>query len=149
MEATIRGLPGIALSLDSNREKDGDLDFSPAAEIGVQISRQVVEHGLPEGVLLNINVPYKPIEEIKGIKITQQGQRVYRETLIHRQDPHGGAYYWIGGDSPTGVLIPGTDFSALEEGFVSITPLQLDLTAHNHREAIEKMRLELPTFNSE
>jgi 5'-nucleotidase len=147
MEAAIRGLPGLALSLNSDREHNRELDYRPAAEIGLQISRQVMEHRLPEGVLLNINVPDSPLKEIKGIKITQQGQRVYREVLIRREDPHGRDYYWIGGDSPTGVLDPGTDFHALEEGFVSITPLQLDLTAHNHRGVIEMMKLDISSFN--
>ena len=82
-------------------------------------------------------------EQIHGIRITQQGQRIYREELIRRDDPRGRAYYWIGGDTPTGVLDPGTDFCALEDGYVSITPLQLDLTAHNNREDIEKMKFEI------
>lgn len=143
MEATISGLPGIALSLNSNREQDGELDYQPAAQVGYQISKQVMELGLPPGVLLNINVPYGPLDAIKGIKITQQGQTLYRDAIIRRDDPRGRSYYWIGGDSPTGVLEPGTDFCALEEGYVSITPLQLDLTAHDHREDIEKMNLNI------
>ena len=86
MEATIRGLPGIALSLDSNREIKGDLDYGPAANIGLQISRQIIEHGLPKGVLLNINVPSMPFNEIKGVKMTQQGQREYRGVFNQSND---------------------------------------------------------------
>ena len=149
MEAAISGLPGLAVSLNSNREQHRELDYGPAAEIGLQISRQVLEHGLPEGVLLNINVPSGSLEEMKGIKITKQGQRVYRQALVKRDDPRSRAYYWIGGDSPTGVLDPGTDFCALEEGYVSITPLQLDLTAYAQLESIEKMVLEISSSDLE
>jgi 5'-nucleotidase len=143
MEAAISGLPGLAVSVNSKRNRDGELDYGPAAEVGLQISRQVMEHGLPRGVLLNINVPYRPFDQIQGVKITHQGQRVYREELVRRDDPRGRAYYWIGGDSPTGILDPGTDFRALAEGYVSITPLQLDLTAHKHHEEMKAMGIEI------
>lgn len=143
MEAAISGLPGLAISLNSNRNWDHELDYEPAAEIAYQISRQVMEFGLPKGVLLNINVPYSPLEQVRGVEITQQGQRVYRDALVRRDDPRGRAYYWIGGDSPTGVLDPGTDFWALDKGFVSVTPLQLDLTAHDERGKIESWALRI------
>lgn len=143
MEAAISGLPGLAISLNSNRNMDHELDYEPAAEIAYQISRQVMEFGLPKGVLLNINVPYSPLEQVRGVEITQQGQRVYRDALVRRDDPRGRAYYWIGGDSPTGVLDPGTDFWALDKGFVSVTPLQLDLTAHDERGKIESWALRI------
>jgi 5'-nucleotidase len=143
MEATISGLPGIAISLDSNREDHGELDYGPAAKIGLAISQQVVQQNLPRGVLLNVNVPYRPLQEINGIKITRQGQRLYRDALVRREDPRGRTYYWIGGDTPTGVLDPGTDFCALEEGYVSITPLQLDLTARDQFSEIENMNLKI------
>jgi 5'-nucleotidase len=143
MEAAISGIPGLAVSLNSKRNREYELDYELAAEVGLQISRQVMEHGLPKGVFLNINVPYCPLDQIQGVMITNQGQRGYRETLVKRDDPRGKPYYWIGGDSPTGTLEPGTDFYALAEGYVSITPLQLDLTAHNHYEDIKKWGLEI------
>lgn len=143
MEAAISGLPGLAISLNSKRNGDHELDYDPAAEIALRISRQVMEYGLPKGVLLNINVPYLSLEQVRGVEITQQGQRVYRDALVRRDDPRGRAYYWIGGDSPTGVLDPGTDFWALDRGFVSVTPLQLDLTAHDERGKIESLALRI------
>jgi 5'-nucleotidase len=79
---------------------------------------------------LNINVPYLSDQQIKGIQITRQGLRVYRDLLERRLDPRGRPYYWIGGEAPTGILEEGTDFGALANGFVSVTPLHLDLTAH-------------------
>jgi 5'-nucleotidase len=143
MEAAISGLPGLAISLNSLRNRDHELDYKPAAEIACQISRQVMEFGLPQGVLLNINVPDLSMEKVRGVEITQQGQRLYRQALVRRDDPRGRAYYWIGGDSPTGVLEPGTDFWALDKGFVSVTPLHLDLTAHAARGKIESWALRI------
>ena len=143
MEATISRLKGIAVSLDAPDGFKGELDYTPAAEIALRLITKILSYQLPEGVLLNINVPYGKVGNIKGVRITKQGQRVYRDELVHRQDPRGQAYYWIGGDAPTGVLEPGTDFFALSEGFVSITPLQLDLTAHSSFQTIENWSLDL------
>lgn len=130
MEAAIWGLPGVAVSLHSPENHHGGLDFSPAARIAVRVVRMVIENGLPRGILLNVNVPYLPDEQIKGIRITRQGMRVYRDSLDARKDPRGRPYYWIGGEAPTGVPEEGTDFGALAEGSVSVTPLHLDLTAY-------------------
>jgi len=80
--------------------------------------------------LLNVNVPYLPVDQIRGFHLTRQGLRVYRDQLVSRRDPRGRPYYWIGGEAPTGVIEDGTDYGALAAGYVSITPLHLDLTAH-------------------
>jgi 5'-nucleotidase len=86
-------------------------------------------NGFPGNTILNINVPYLPYEEIQGVQITRQGLRVYRDELVRREDPNGRPYYWIGGESPTGVPEEGTDIGALQAGYVSITPLHLEMTA--------------------
>jgi 5'-nucleotidase len=75
---------------------------------------------------------------LKGFAITRQGLRIYRDELIQREDPRGRAYYWIGGDAPSGVKEDGTDIGELAKGYVSITPVQLDLTAHQLVEPIKK-----------
>lgn len=129
MEAVISEVPGIAVSLDS-RPGHGELDYGPAARIAARVASQVIANLLPEGVLLNVNVPCLPEEQIKGIQITRQGLRVYHDALDARKDPRGRPYYWIGGEFPTGVEEDGTDVGALGEGYVSVTPLQLDLTAY-------------------
>jgi 5'-nucleotidase len=129
MEAAIWGLPGIAVSIDSPENHLGVLDYGPAARIARRVAEQVIQHGLPKETLLNVNVPYLPDDQIKGYKITRQGLRVYRDSLVQRHDPRGRPYYWIGGEAPTAVFEEGTDFGALTNGYVSITPLQLDLTA--------------------
>jgi 5'-nucleotidase len=137
MEAVIGGVPGMAISLNAPEDFHGPLDYSTAAKVGRRVAARVLAGGLPEGVLLNINVPYLKETEIAGFMITRQGLRVYRDALDARKDPRGKPYYWIGGEFPTGVREEGTDFGAIKAGYVSITPLQLDLTA---REAMDQLR---------
>jgi 5'-nucleotidase len=129
MEAAIWDLPGIAISLNSPDNHLGSLDYGPAARVGRRVAAAVIQHGLPKGILLNVNVPYLPDDQIKGVRITRQGLSVYDNLLVQREDPRNRPYYWIGGKPPTGVLEDGTDFCALSEGYVSVTPLHLDLTA--------------------
>jgi 5'-nucleotidase len=136
MEATIWGLPGIAVSLDVPENHSGPVDYAPAASIARRIVRAAFERGLPKNVLLNVNVPYLPDAQIQGMCITRQGLRVYRDRLDRRVDPRGRPYYWIGGEAPTGVPEEGTDFGALAAGAVSITPLHLDLTAYQAQEEL-------------
>ncbi len=138
MEAVIWGIPGIAVSLDSPENHLGALEYGAAARVARRVAQAVVAHGLPEGTLLNVNVPYRPDEMIKGLRVTRQGLRVYRDELVSRQDPRGRPYYWIGGDIPTGVPDEGTDIGALANGFVSVSPLHLDLTAHQTLEDLKK-----------
>ena len=136
MEAVISGIPGIAVSLNSPPEH-GERDYGPAARAVLRVVEKIVSQPLPEGVLLNINVPYLSDDEFKGFMVTRQGLRVYRDALVRRQDPRGRPYYWIGGDFPTGIPEDGTDVGALAAGYVSLTPLQLDLTA---RAALDPLR---------
>ena len=130
MEAVIAGVPGIAVSLETLDGHVGEIDYGPAARAASRIVRQVIENGLSDEILVNVNVPFLPDEKIRGVMITRQGLRVYHSRLDERTDPRGRPYYWIGGDAPTGVPERGTDVGALAEGFVSVTPLQLDLTAY-------------------
>ena len=90
----------------------------------------MIEDGLQKDLLLSTNIPYLPLDEIKGIKITKQGERVYLDELVSQIDPFGRPYYWIGGEHPTGKIIPDTDFGAINDGYVSITPLKMDMTAY-------------------
>lgn len=136
MEAAIWGLPGIAISIDYEEYGKGIIDYGPAARVAHQVVARAIARGLPKATLLNVNVPDLPSEQIKGIKITRQGLRVYRDLLVSREDPHGRPYYWIGGDAPTGVPEDGTDIGALAEGYVSVTPLHLDMTAYQAMEEL-------------
>jgi 5'-nucleotidase len=136
MEAVIGGVSGVAFSLDAIPGQ-GEPDYGPAARMAGQVVKKVLADGLPQGVFLNVNIPPLQESEIKGFAVTRQGLRVYRDALDARKDPRGQSYYWIGGDFPSGVMEEGTDFCVSAAGYVSITPLQLDLTDYK---ALEKMR---------
>ena len=131
MEAAIGGVYGVAVSLDAPEYFNGTLDYSTAAVAARVVTTRLLKLDLPKNVLLNVNVPYLPLTGLKGYRISRQGLRIYRDELIKREDPRGRPYYWIGGEAPTGVPDAGTDFGDLQAGFVSITPIQLDLTAHD------------------
>ena len=128
MEASIGGVAGIAFSLHAPEEFQAALDYAPAARVAHRIVSVISQNSHIPNLLLNVNIPYLPDDQIKGIKVTRQGLRVYRDRLDRRLDPRGRPYYWIGGDSPTAIPDEGTDFGAIEQGYVSITPLHLDLT---------------------
>jgi 5'-nucleotidase len=138
MEAVIAGVPGIAFSLAS-QDKPANIptDYDPAGEIAKRVVKNVLKVGLSEGVVLNVNIPYLSVEAMKGITITRQGLRVYRDALDRRVDPRGRPYYWIGGEAPTGVNEEGTDVGALAAGYVSVTPLQLDLTNYKAMDVLK------------
>jgi 5'-nucleotidase len=126
MEGVVFGIPAIAASQDESEDYRGDLKF--AADLIADLARRVLAEGLPANCLLNVNFPALPSAEVRGIQITRLGRRVYRDVLIERVDPKGRPYYWIGGEPPTGEPEPGTDVGALHAGYVSVTPLNLDLT---------------------
>jgi 5'-nucleotidase len=124
-------VPGIAVSLEVPEGHLGEIDYGPAARAARLVLERVIENGLPAEMLLNVNVPFLPEDALQGFRLTRQGLRVYHSRLDERLDPRGRPYYWIGGDAPTGVPERGTDIGALAEGFISVTPLQLDLTAYH------------------
>jgi 5'-nucleotidase len=130
MEATIWEIPAIAFSLDQPEGNTAPVDYAPGAQIAQRVARAAARYGLPKNVLLNVNIPFLPKDQIKGFRISRMGLRVYHDKLDRRADPRGRPYYWIIGDSPTSVPERGTDTGTLAEGYVSITPLQLDLTAY-------------------
>lgn len=132
MEATLMGVPSFAISLASDTFLYED--FVPAARIAVTVAGMISEHTLPADTFLNVNVPKG---EPQGIRLTRQGKRIYPKAVVHNQDPRGRSYYWMGG----GVLdfhdLEGTDFHAVKHGYVSLTPLHLDLTNYA---AFERLR---------
>lgn len=137
MEAVIWGIPGLAFSLDPPDYPVEKVEYLTAARIAGKITSLVGKYGLPKETLLNVNIPGVPESEIRGYQVTRQGLRVYRDQLDKRNDPRGNPYYWIGGEAPTGIPEDGTDVGALAAGYVSITPLDLDLTAST---MIDKMK---------
>jgi len=143
MEAVIWGVPGIAFSLGSVENGLAISDFAPAASIAQKIAEAAIQQSLPAGILLNVNIPLLAEDQIKGFTTTRQGLRVYRDRLDKRIDPRGRPYYWIGGDIPTGIPEQGTDIGALSSGYVSITPLQLDLTAYHTLPIIDNWQIDV------
>jgi 5'-nucleotidase len=139
MEAVIWGLPGLAVSLDSPDNHLGVLDYQPAAEYARQVAIRMIKKEFPKEVVINLNIPYLPLEEIKGLQVTRQGLRVYHDELLKRDDPRGVPYYWLGGDPPGGIPDQGTDYGAIKRGFASLTPLNLDLTAEDSMDQISKI----------
>jgi 5'-nucleotidase len=135
MEAAIAGVQAVALSLAWRfrrvvQEEEAPLppiDYTHAAAYAVRLAQWLVEHPLPDHVLLNVNVPHVPP---KGVRLTRQGVRQYPGKLDKRIDPMGRAYYWIGGDDPVDLQEEGADVKAIADGYISVTPVQLDLTDH-------------------
>ena len=124
MEAVINGCPAFAISQEYYEHPD----FSLAATAALVVARNILEHGLSRGELVNVNVPAVPVEECEGIEVTRLGRRVYQDQLVERLDPRGIPYFWIGGPPPSGLAVPGTDFHAVVHRRIAITPIHLDLT---------------------
>jgi 5'-nucleotidase len=101
-----------------------------AAGAVARLVQQVAQRGLDHDILLNVNVPSLPYERIKGVQVTRLGHRVYQDKLIERLDPRGRKYYWMGGTEVLSTHEEGTDATACEHGYISITPIHLDLTNH-------------------
>jgi 5'-nucleotidase len=143
MEATVSRLPAIAASQDLTGETCvADWEF--AAQVVADLARRVLERGLPGGSFLNVNFPNLPRPQVQGIELTRLGRRVYRDALIKRLDPKGRPYYWIGGHPPAGEGEPGTDIGALARGYVSVTPLNMDMTDRSQLAALADWNLVLP-----
>ena len=135
MEAAVFGIPAIAVSLDTF---ESGKDFGPAARFAALLAAQVLKEGLPPDTLLNVNVPAIPGDQIRGVMFTRLGKRIYQDELICRQDPRGQDYYWIGGAPPSGVIEDGTDIGAIANGYISVTPLNLDMTDYRLLRALER-----------
>jgi len=130
LEATILGVPGLAFSLVARE----NFDFSEAARFAVVAVRKALEEGLPEGTLLNINIPRG---EIKGVRVTRQGMKNARPIISENIDPRGKAYYWIGEEVYISGNEDGTDYSAIEQGYISVTPMRSDMTNHSALVALD------------
>ena len=124
MEGTLLGIPSVAVSLVSRN----NFRFDAAADFAAKVARKVLSRKLPKDTLLNVNLPNVQKSEIRGVKITRQGKRIYGEAVVEKRDPRGRKYFWIGGDTLQTQDIPGSDLEAVEQNYISITPIHLDLT---------------------
>jgi 5'-nucleotidase len=137
LEATLMGVPAFAISLEATSFGPGD--FVGAADFAAGLARIVVERGLPPDTFLNVNVP---AVGQGGIRLTRQGKRRYGDVVVENIDPRGRKYYWIGAGQLDFQDLEGTDFHAVRRGFISITPLHLDLTNYHSFQQLVGWNLE-------
>lgn len=138
MEGAILGVPSIAVSQEGRE----NFRFPVAADYAARIVRLVLEQGLPEETLLNVNVPDRALRAIKGVRVTCLSRRRFQNPIIEKLDPHGRKYYWIAGTRVSWSRSKNADHEALEQGRVSVTPIHLDCTNYavlDHFRAWEPM----------
>ena len=128
IEAGIEGIPSIGFSL---LDFKWHADFKPAEDFIKKITLNVLLNGLPEGTVLNVNIPNLQKKAIKGIKICRQANGYWKENFDKRKSPFGKEYYWLSGEFINKDRGEDTDIFALEKGYISVVPVQFDLTAHN------------------
>jgi len=136
LEATLINVPAFAMS---QQIRDGAADFAAAGRFARRLAGEVLRRGLPIDTLLNVNVPLTPPA---GIRVTRQGKRLYPGGVIERADPKGRTYYWIGGAPAQWAEDAESDFAALHAGYISLTPLHLDLTNHRVLDEVRNWNLE-------
>ena len=134
MEGTILGIPSIAFSVVTRSK----FRFDVASQFAITLAQKIWEYKLPDDTLLNVNVPNLPKEKISGIRITRMGKRLYGDIIVEKKDPRGRKYYWIGGDYLSTEEVPGSDLEAIEESYISITPLHLDMTNYSALRTLRK-----------
>lgn len=133
IEGTILNVPSFAISLVGNHP----FLFDTAVPYCKIVAKYIIENSLPYDTLLNVNVPNVKLDEIKGVKLTRQGKRIYENSIKDVVSPWGDIYYWIGGGQPYYEHGEGMDIQAVMDGYVSITPLHLDFTNY---EALELLK---------
>jgi len=134
MEGRFLGFPAVAISLVGSNPHH----FESAAQVALLLLQRVQRTPLPPDSIINVNVPDLPIEEIKGFQATRLGCRHKSEPVVRTKDPNGRDIYWVGSAGEEQDCGEGTDFFAVREGFVSVTPLQIDLTRHSQTDQIHQ-----------
>lgn len=139
IEAAVSGYGAIALSLDAD-EADSVAAYETAARISWYLAKQLVRHGLPAGTLLNVNIPDKGA--VQGIRVTRLGARPFKDVLHRRTDPRGRTYYWLAGErEDPGKADELTDLATVGAGYVSVTPIQFDLTDYRAMDEVRRWQL--------
>lgn len=141
MEGAIEGIPSIGFSLNNFSH---EADFSTAQEIARMVIERALDAGMPGGALLNVNIPDVDMDDIKGIKVTRQSIGRWVEEFDQRVDPHGQKYYWLTGKFTEKDEGEDTDTWAVSNGYVSVCPVQYDLTAHHMMSSLNGWVLKLP-----
>jgi 5'-nucleotidase len=138
VEAGIEGIPAIGFSL---LDYDWNADFEPTKPFIKKIALEVLNNGLPEGVILNVNFPKLKEKDIKGIKVCRQAKAIWEERFDKRKNPQGREYYWLTGEFVNLDKGNDTDEWALANGYISLVPVQFDLTAHHAMQIINNWKL--------
>ena len=134
MEATLFGIPSIAFSLDIN---ESGPKWATAEHFGPQVIERLTYYGWPEKVLVNVNFPDLIVRSVTGITVSHQGQRQLSQDLLKTFDPRGRPYYWVGSAKDDDSEHPDSDLSMVQKGFITVTPIQLDLT---HTQSLDELR---------
>jgi 5'-nucleotidase len=137
-EATLYGIPALAVSMAGLKT----VSYAEAARFVEKLSQKVHQEGLPEGTFLNINLPNLPFGSIRGIKLSRQGNRLFPEYFEKRVDPRNRIYYWQGCDSPPQFDWSDIDCAVLHDHYISITPIQCDMTDHQALNYLKQWGLE-------
>lgn len=132
-EGAILGIPSMAVSLATYK----DPHWETAAHVARRLTQELVTRGLPPDTLLNVNVPNRPLDQIKGLAVTRMGRSRFGEIFHKRKSPRGDTYYWLDGELKITGDTAGTDIQALADGFVSMTPIWFDLT---HTAVLPKLK---------
>lgn len=134
MEGRFLGLPAVAISVNSHRPHD----LQACARVSHEIISKLTGQQLPQDLIINVNIPDLSMQQIKGMETTRLGSRHKAEPVIESADPRGDTIYWVGAAGPEQDAGPGTDFHAIRNGCVSVTPLHLDLTHYKAMQPIEQ-----------
>jgi 5'-nucleotidase len=136
-EATILGIPAFAISLATRK----NFKFKPAALFAARLAKVILKQGLPPDTFLNVNVPDTDGREISSFKITRQGKSIYDNAIVEKVDPRGVKYYWLGGTDIKCKNISGSDFAAVSQNLISITPLKTDHTNYPAMKLLKTWKL--------
>lgn len=134
VEATLCEIPSLAVSLAAYGK---NLSYDVAGQVATRVASQLLTRRLPRGVLLNINVPKDATAETE-VKVCKLGRRNYERKVTEQHDPRGGRYYWIGGSMMDADDVPGSDCNAIAQGFISLTPINLDMTHYRFLKELEQ-----------
>jgi 5'-nucleotidase len=138
-EGMLLGVHSFAISIISHHPRN----FEPAKRMAAVLTSHILEYGLPDDIMLNVNLPDLPQSELAGIAVTAMGRRNYQDEIVERKDPRNGTYYWIGGAQPDHYINAGSDFESIENNKISITPLKRNLTDFS---VLEILRMSLSTL---
>ena len=135
MEATILGVPAVAFSQELIEGQPAD--WTPAETYGPNLLRRILHEGFPPNTLLNVNFPPVPADQVRGIQVTTQGRRKSGDDILEVTDPRGSRHYWLGHMQSMKPYAEGTDLAAIDAGYISVTPIKMNMTDHETLETLQ------------